>query len=407
VAVTSGVAVVSVSAVGANGEVMAVTAALASVGIAVPTRVLVEEDEATLESVLAAGQGFTVIVTGPGGSAGDIVRRVLARAAGARLVLHERMLAALEEHYRRQDRPLPRRAERLALLPQGATVLVAGESEPAWLLETDRGTFVILARGAPLEPVLAQHVVPLAQARGAPRGISLQRTLRTVGLALDEVEERLAPWLGKEGDVAVATVPADGDVWVRLRARGATPSEAADALEAVDAAIGAALGDACYGRDAEALEQVVGRLLAEQKLTVAVAESCTGGLLGHRLTSVPGSSAYFERGVIVYSNRAKEELLGVPEAILRAHGAVSAPCAEAMARRITELAGSACGLAITGIAGPDGGTPAKPVGTVFVGLVAPGTIATRRFRFTGDRASIKWQSSQMALDLLRRRLLES
>jgi nicotinamide-nucleotide amidase len=148
----------------------------------------------------------------------------------------------------------------------------------------------------------------------------------------------------------------------------------------------------------------VGRRLSARGLMLAVAESCTGGLVGHRLTTVPGSSAFFERGVIVYSNRAKEELLGVPEDILRTHGAVSRPCAEAMVRGICARSGAACGLSITGIAGPDGGTPTKPVGTVFIGLAVPGLVDARHFRFAGGRASVKWQSSQMALDMLRRAL---
>ena len=131
---------------------------------------------------------------------------------------------------------------------------------------------------------------------------------------------------------------------------------------------------------------------------------CLYGLLGHRLTNVPGSSAYFERGVLAYSNRAKEELLGMPESLLSAHGAVSAPCAEAMARGVATLAGSPCGLAVTGILGPDGGTPAKPVGTVFVGLALKGEALARRFSFSGDRAQVKWQAAQAALDVLRRSL---
>jgi nicotinamide-nucleotide amidase len=154
------------------------------------------------------------------------------------------------------------------------------------------------------------------------------------------------------------------------------------------------------------LERVVGDLLRARGLTIAVAESCTGGLLGHRLTNVPGSSAYFERGVMTYSNRAKQEMLGVPEALLREHGAVSAPCAEAMVRGILRISGADCGLAVTGIAGPDGGTPAKPVGTVFIGVAVRDRVETAHFRFDGDRASVKWQSSQMALDMLRRRLEE-
>jgi len=165
-----------------------------------------------------------------------------------------------------------------------------------------------------------------------------------------------------------------------------------------------ALGADCYGRDGESLEQVVGRHLVARGLTLAVAESCTGGLVGHRLTGIAGSSAFFERGVVVYSNRAKQELLGVSEEILRVHGAVSRPCAEAMVRGVCERSGAACGLSITGIAGPDGGTPAKPVGTVFIGVAVAGAVEALHFRFAGGRAAVKWQSSQVALDMLRRRL---
>jgi nicotinamide-nucleotide amidase len=152
---------------------------------------------------------------------------------------------------------------------------------------------------------------------------------------------------------------------------------------------------------------VVGRLLRERGLTLAVAESCTGGLVADRLTDAAGSSAYFERGVVVYSNRAKRELLGVPEEVLRAHGAVSGPCAEAMVQAICAQTGSDCGLAITGIVGPDGGTPAKPVGTVFIGVSVGGTVETRRCLFLGDRRAVKGQAAGTALDLLRRRLLTS
>jgi len=160
----------------------------------------------------------------------------------------------------------------------------------------------------------------------------------------------------------------------------------------------------CYGQDNDLLESVVGRLLLDRGLTVSVAESCTGGLLGNRLTNIAGSSRYIERGVIVYSNRAKEELLGVPEHLLRAHGAVSEPVARAMAEGVCRISGSACGLAVTGIAGPDGGSAEKPVGTVYIGCATPEGVEVRRCRFDGDRVAIKWQSSQTALDMLRRRL---
>ena len=398
----SAVRLVAVGAGAGNDATASVHATLVAAGVPVAGRLLVDDDEAALEQALAA-DGLAVVVAGPGGSAGDVVRRVIARVTGTRLVLHERMLSALAEAYRRRDRPLPRRAERLALLPQSANVWPAGDGEPAWALEGGRVAFVVVPPGAPASE-LARQLVDFAHAIAGARPV-VTRTLRTAGASLEDVEERLAEWLGHtDRDVTVATVPADGEVWVRLRARGATTEEANAALARVEAHVVAALGEDCYGRDADTLEQVVGRLLGERGFTLSVAESCTGGLLGHRLTNVAGSSAYFERGVVVYSNRAKQELLGVSEEILRTHGAVSGPCAEAMARGICERSGSACGLAVTGIAGPDGGTPQKPVGTVFFGVAVSGKVTSRRFRFAGDRVAIKWQSAQTALDLLRRSL---
>ena len=381
-------------------------AALAVAGITVASRVYVDEDDAALEHALPADGALNVIVAGPGGSGGDVVRRVVARVAGARLVLNERMLAALQETHERMDRPLPRRAERLALLPQGATVWTA-EGEPAWMLDGPDSAFVVLPRGGGVTPGLAGQLSAFAGARVAARGATAACTLRTTGVSVPDIEERLASFVGGADTaeaVTVSAVPVDGDVWVRLRARGATAEEAATTLATVEPRIAQALGDDLYGRDAESLEIVVGRLLLARGLTLSVAESCTGGLVGHRLTNIAGSSAYFERGVVVYSNRAKQELLGVPDEVLRTHGAVSAACAEAMARGICERSGSPCGLAITGIAGPDGGSAAKPVGTVFIGVAVGGDVASRRFRFGGDRSSVKRQSAQMALDMLRRRL---
>jgi nicotinamide-nucleotide amidase len=402
---SGGVRLIGVAAdAAAGGDPTApVAAVLAAAGVPVEGRVLVDDDDAALEHALAPEAPVSVVVAGPGGSAGETVRRVLARLAGARLVLNERMLAALEDSYRRQDRPLPRRAERQALLPQGASPWPGDEGEPAWAVETPRGAFAVVPRGTP-SAALAAHLIDFARPLVGSRPV-VTRTLRVAGVSLGDVEDRLAEWLGRgEGDVAVSTVPADGEVWVRLRARGATLEAATAALDAVESRVAAALGDDCYGRDGETLEQVVGRLLRARGFTVATAESCTGGLVGHRLTNVAGSSAWFERGVVVYSNRAKQELLGVPEDVLKAHGAVSAPCAEAMARGICAAAQTPCGVAVTGIAGPDGGTPGKPVGTVFVGIAVAGEVTARRFRFSGDRAAVKWQSAQMALDLLRRRL---
>ena len=387
-------------------DVAALTRALTAAGISPVGHFAAEDDEAAVDEALALAADVTVVVAGAGNSSGDAVRRTVARVAGVRLVLNDRMLAALEEGYRRRDRPLPRRAERLALLPQGAVAWLSPDTDPAWMLEAGGRVFAVLPRGADVEAIVARHLAPFLAARATPADAVHTRTLRAAGVSPGDVEERLAEWVGRFGEAdgtAVTVLPGAGDaeVWVRIVSRG---PGGAETLAAVERRIADALGQDCYGRDDETLERVVGRLLSERGLTLSVAESCTGGLLGHRLTEIPGSSAYFERGFLVYSNRAKQDLLGVPESILRAHGAVSAPCAEAMARGVCAASGNPVGIAVTGIAGPDGGSPQKPVGTVFIGVAVAGDVQVRRFGFGGDRSSVKWQSTQMALDMLRRKL---
>ena len=394
---------------------LAVAHALRAEGIALAARVVVEEDETALGAVLAPAldqPGLVVVLAPPGGSGGDVVRRVLARLAGVRLVLSERMLRFLEEDHARRGRALPRRLERLALLPQGAQVwLVAGESAPSaagWVLET-RGALVAVlpVDASDLGALVDQHLGRAARERAAAGGVALARVLRTAGLGPAEAEERLGAWLGREGPVTVSCVVVDGDVWVRLLARAPSRALAEAALAEAEPPLRAALGADCYSADGQSLEEEVGALLRTRGLTVSTAESCTGGLVAHRLTNIPGSSRYVERGVVVYSNEAKEELLGVPRDLLKAHGAVSAPVAEAMVRGVCRVGHTACGIAVTGIAGPDGGSAEKPVGTVFVAVASPAGVEVRRFRFPGGRVAVKWQSAQAALDMLRRALLSS
>ena len=384
-----------------------VARALLAEGVPVASRQVVDETESALEPALAAALdagGLVVVLASPGGSAGDIVRRTLSRLAGVRLVLNEKLLALLEKDFAARDQAMPHRVDRLALLPQGADLWVAPSGEPGWSLETKAAVIVVIPLGsAHLDALVSERLRPLARQR---LGATVLRTLLTTGLSPADAEDRLGPWLGKPGLVSVSSAITDGDVWVRLLARGASHRSALDELTAVESAVRAALGPACYGGDDDTLEAAVGRLLIERGLTVSVAESCTGGLLGNRLTNIPGSSRYFERGVIVYSNRAKEEMLGVPPSVLAAHGAVSAPVAEAMAAGICRISGSPCGIAVTGIAGPDGGTPTKPVGTVFIAAAWPGGLRARHFRFAGGRDAVKRQSAQAALDMLRRGLLE-
>ena len=381
-----------------------VARALGALGVLVVSRQVVDASEAALEPALRGAldaKGLVVVLAKPGGSDGELVPRVVGRLTGARLVLNERRLASIEGSFARRGKAMPRRLDRLALLPRGTELL--GDDAQGWSLAGKHGTLLVLPLDAPnLQHLVSESARTLPIIPGGDGQVL--RVLLATGLSAADAEERLGSWLGKEGEVSVSCAPVEADVHVRLLARGATRALAAAALQPVEAEVRAALGVDCYGQDDDLLESVVGRLLLDRGLTVSVAESCTGGLLGNRLTNIAGSSRYIERGVIVYSNRAKEELLGVPEHLLRAHGAVSEPVARAMAEGVCRISGSQCGLAVTGIAGPDGGSAEKPVGTVYIGCATPEGIEVRRCRFDGDRVAIKWQSSQTALDMLRRRL---
>ncbi len=397
-----------------DGAGRLVARALLSEGMPVASRQVVDEDAGAIEAALGAAvatPGLVVVLDSPGGSSGEVVRRALARLTGARLALSDKLLAMLEEDFSRRGQAMPRRLDRLGLLPMGAEIWPVVEGAPGWMIETTEAAVAVLPLGsASLGPLVEERVRPLAHRR-LKGEVSLLRTLLTTGLSPADAEDRLSAWLGKEGPVTVSTTIVDGDVWVRLSARGTSRQAVESLLASAERDLRDALGEDCYGCDGDALAAVVGELLVERRLAVSVAESCTGGLLGHRLTAAPGSSRYFERGVIAYSNQAKEELLGVPAPLLGAHGAVSAPVAEAMATGICRVGGSPCGLAVTGFAGPDGGSPAKPVGTVFVACAAPRPtgggpeVAVRHFRFAGGRDVIQRQSAQAALDMLRRALL--
>jgi nicotinamide-nucleotide amidase len=408
--VTVELVTVSADPAGAGADAaLAVGRVLERDGYPVRARRIVAAEEEPVERALreAAAEGGAVVAVGDGEGAG-VLRQALARCLGSRLVLSSRALEALTGAYAARGQAVPGRAEQLALVPQGATVVTPVEAGEPGLLAELGSAVVLVAPAAPAAAVsLARaHLLPrLARAGAGP--VALVRTLRLVGLDAGTAEAQLQSALRGATGVSGQIVDEGGECWVRLRIRAESPGAAAAAFALLEPALRAAFGAAWYGVDDETLESVVGRLLRARGLTVSLAESCTGGLVGHRLTQVPGSSAYFERGFVVYSNEAKHALLGVPASVLQEHGAVSAACAEAMARGARERAGTDVGVSVTGIAGPDGGTPTKPVGTVFIGIADRAGAVVERHRFDRDREGNKALSAMRALDLLRRRCLEA
>lgn len=408
--VTTELVTVSADPAGTGADAaLAVGRVLERAGCPIRARHAVPAEEEAVERALrqAAAESAFVVAVGEGEGAGTL-RQALARCLGSRLVLSGRALEVLTSAYAARGQAVPGRAEQLALVPQGATVLAPTEAgEPGLLAELGNAVVLVLPAAPAAALALARtHLLPrIAQAAAGP-GAPV-RTLRLVGVDAGAAEAQLQAALrGAEG-VSGQVVDTGEECWVRVRLRADSPARAEAAFATLEPALRGAFGAAWYGVDDETLEVVVGRLLRARGFTVALAESCTGGLVGHRLTQVAGSSAYFDRGFVVYSNEAKQALLGVPEAVLRAHGAVSAACAEAMARGARERAGTDLGVSVTGIAGPDGGTPTKPVGTVFVGLADARGAVVERHRFDRDREGNKALSAVRALDLLRRRCLEA
>jgi len=229
--------------------------------------------------------------------------------------------------------------------------------------------------------------------------------LRVVGMGESAVDERIAPIYTQYDNPVTTILFNQSEIEIHLTARGRTETDATDLLDRLSGQIEERLGNAVFSFAGETMEEVVGLKLALGGYTLSVAESCTGGLVAQRLTDVPGSSKYFIEGVVAYANDAKTRTLGVEPMLLMEHGAVSGPVAEAMAEGIRKRAGTDFGLSITGIAGPDGGTEEKPVGTVFIALASDVKTEHRKFKLPGDRHLIRWRASQAALDMLRRRLL--
>jgi nicotinamide-nucleotide amidase len=347
---------------------------------------------------------IVILCGGLGPTEDDLTRDAVAAALDRKLVYHPEIAEELAERFALMKRKMAEVNKRQAFIVDGADILPndRGTAPGQWI--EDSGAYLILLPGPPheMKAMFTRQCTPRL-ARIAPRLVIQTLVLRVSGMPESDLDQLIAPVYTKYENLATTILAAAGDIQIHLRARCATEAEASALLAEVAGPIGLLLGDRLYSRDGSSLEETVGQLLRERHATVSVAESCTGGLLGERITAVPGSSEYFVGGYITYSNRMKIESLGVPEEIIAEFGAVSKETAEAMALGARRRAGSTYALAITGIAGPDGGSETKPVGTVHVGLADQGGCVVLHRRFIGDRTRIRQFASQMALDMLRRR----
>jgi nicotinamide-nucleotide amidase len=292
---------------------------------------------------------------------------------------------------------------RQAMVPEGATPLEnkRGTAPGLWL--ESEGHVIVLLPGPPheLKAMFAAQVEPrLARLAGKVRLYT--RELRVAGLPESDVDQRIAPIYSQYADAQTTILAVPGEIQIHLRAWSADAAAANRMLDEMAERITFALGEHVFSAKAESLEEVVAALLNRNGATIAVAESCTGGLIAERLTSIPGSSSYFLGGVVSYSNDLKSAWVDVPAELIEAKGAVSDEVASAMAEGIRRRSGATLGLAVTGIAGPGGGSAEKPVGTVHIALANGAATRGRVFHFPGDRERIRLYASQMALDMVRR-----
>jgi nicotinamide-nucleotide amidase len=391
-----------------------ITARLNEVGVAVRRKIVIGD---TRDDLLAAFRAaydqadLVVLSGGLGPTDDDVTRDVIAAALARPLAEDASLVAGLRERFARRHVTMPEINRRQAMVPAGAEVLTNpnGSAPGLWIEDDDH--LVVLLPGPPreLRPMIDGLAGRLAACATGQRLVS--GVVRIAGHGESHAEERAQPlyerWR-REGlpvDATTLASPGSVDFYVTVQAADEAAARAGVARAITD--LVQVFGEDAYATCDRGMERVVGDMLRERRWTIAAAESCTGGLLTSRLTDVPGSSAYVERSVVAYSNRAKEELLGVPGELIQTHGAVSEPVAEAMADGIRQRARTDIGVGVTGIAGPDGGTPAKPVGTVCIAVAGPWGVSVRTRLFSGDREMVKVLASQGALDDLRRALMRA
>jgi nicotinamide-nucleotide amidase len=384
------------------------TGELNSLGIEVVAKMVVGDDvERLAEAVRGAlARSEILILTGGlGPTEDDVTRQAAAAALGRDLIFQPEICEAIERRFARMNRKMAEVNRRQAYVILGAEVLANDNGTAPGLWVEDRGRVVVLLPGPPpeLQPMFVEQCMPRLERMAPPQAIRT-RFYRVAGMGESDLDQLIAPVYKQYANPATTILAAPGDIQIHLRARCADEGEAEALLAELGVRIESLLGDRIYSHTGEPLEAVVGRLLRGAAATLSVAESCTGGLLAERITSVPGCSDYFVGGFISYANRMKTDLLGVDARLIEEHGAVSEAVAEAMACGARLRAGSTYALSITGVAGPGGGSEAKPVGTVVIGLAAPTGCQTRRVRFLGDRGRVRVLAAQSALDLLRRAL---
>lgn len=380
---------------------------LLKIGIETYFKTVVGDNEKDMEEAIrtAIGRSDIVIITGGiGPTEDDITRKVVAKVTRRRLGLNEDALKAIKarlagrEYYNSNDRQ--------ALLPVGSRLIpnTIGTA-PGFILD-EEGKFIAVLPGVPreMEAMYRDGLRPILEERFGGRRFISRRVLRTFGMPESALNEAIAEFLRK-GTPLIGLSADEYGVDIRIVAHGPSAANAKSIVEKTESDIRSILGDIVYGVDNQNMEEIVGALLKQRRLRLAIAESCTGGLISQRITDIPGSSEYFERAAVVYSNASKTDMIGVSSGLIENRGAVSREVAAAMADGIRISARADIGLSVTGIAGPSGGSAEKPVGLVYMAIASSSGVKVEDHRFLGTRRQIRMRASQAGLDMVRRHLI--
>ncbi|MGC2420592.1 MAG: competence/damage-inducible protein A [Candidatus Acidiferrales bacterium] len=385
------------------------TSELNQLGIRVIHKAVVGDTREEMRSSFRHALDRAEVVVSSGGlgpTDDDRTRETVAELLGRKLRRDDALLRHIQARFRRSGRVMAEINVRQAMVPEGATILPnpRGTAPGLWL--EDGGHILILLPGVPgeLRAMFDAEVKPRLARLGTSERL-FTRDLRVTGLAESEVEQRVSPLYAVYPETETTILAAPTGIQLHPRLWSSDAAKAEVQLDEMSERMALALGEYLYSARGETLEEVVGRALTENRATIAVAESCTGGMVAERLTNVPGSSAYFIGGVVCYGNEVKTSVAGVPPELIESKGAVSSEVALALADGIRKRMGATLGVGVTGIAGPSGGTPEKPVGLVYIGIADERGAREKSFRFLGDRDQIRQRATQAALDMVRRYFL--
>ncbi len=406
--ITIGNELISGEVVDTNAAFMA--AALSEVGLEVAFITTTGDFPLSIQDALRKAQERAEVIIVSGGlgpTQDDITASSAARALGLHLVLHKEILEDLKKRFAERRMEMPVSNEKQAFFPQQAEIIPNPLGTACGFVIRRPGKIFVFLPGVPRELnfLMKENVIPLLQKERKEKFRVRSRTLKVFGFTESAIADLLKEVRPQDFSASLAYLPRFPENHVKITVRGNGIEEVEANLEKLERIIRDRLQGRVIAADEETLEGTVGRLLREHQATLAVAESCTGGLVAHRLTQVPGSSDYFDRSVVAYSNGAKIQMLGVPESLISSLGAVSAEVAERMAKGVRQVSGTTLGLAITGIAGPKGGSEEKPVGTVFIALDCPKGTVSKRYQLPGDRNQIQTLSAHLAIDWVRRYFL--